>query len=166
MEFGKQLIEQYNYLLFCNEKKVFKISYVENFLLLFQITTDNVIWKMKLVCLICKIMTSWEIIILFKYDNLMINIKQRYVFKKVYIRLNMQINVKLLERILGWKISEGTLYSSSSILCWAFSFRSYSGCLMRYENREIQVPCTLLPSVLHSPFFKTWIFKMHQIFMR
>ena len=41
--FGKQLIEQYNYLFFCNEKKVFKISYVENFLLLFQITTDNVI---------------------------------------------------------------------------------------------------------------------------
>ena len=135
------------------KKKVSKISYVENFLLLFQITTYNVIWKIKLVCLICKVMTSWEIIILFKYDNLIINSTKTEIFKKVSIRwIYLQINVKILERILGWKISEGTLYSSSSILCWAFSFRSYSGCLMRYENREIQVPCTLLPSVLHSPF--------------
>ena len=148
------------------KKKVSKISYVENFLLLFQITTDNVIWKMKLVCLICKVMLSWEILILFKYDNLIINSTKTEIFKKVLIRwIYLQINVKILERILGWKISEGTLYSSTSILCWAFSFRSYSGCLMRYENRKIQVPCTLLPSVQYSPFL-TWIFKMHQIFMR
>ena len=100
-----------------------------------------------------------------KYDNLIIWYSKQEIVKTKKEKVNIQIDVKLLERILGWKISEGTLYSSSSILCWAFSFRSYSGCLMRYENREIQVPCTLLPSVQHSPFL-TWIFKMHQIFMR